>query len=107
MVASVTMASASTSTLAAPARCKVRAQASAVAPVVMTSSMRTIFLPEMAPLRPCATAKALATSALLSAEAHLGLGWAYAQQSQGLNCDPGQGRDLVRQKRRLVEPPGE
>jgi len=60
-VGSTARASANTSTRAARARFSARAQASAVAPVVITSSITTTFLPLIRPVRAFSTLNAPAT----------------------------------------------
>ena len=98
------MANARTSTPDAPARFRARAQARAVAPVVMTSSMSTILAPasSSAYLGDGKSAGNV-VSALLAAESDLRLRAFGALQRERLVAQPGQPRDLLRQDRRLVE----
>ena len=86
---STARASANTSTRAARTRFSARAQASAVAPVVITSSITTTFLPLIRPARALSTFNAPA-AALVGAEADLAYRSLHPPQHEAIDLDAGE-----------------
>ena len=87
---STARASANTSTRAARARFSARAQASAVAPVVITSSITTTFLPLIRPARALSTLNAPAAAPLVGAEADLAYRSLHPPQHEAIDLDAGE-----------------